>query len=215
MKKSVYAAFMIAALGLTACGGDAPAEENEEVVEAVTYSLDAASSSIEWTGSWVVPSEEGMNIAKTHEGSVVFTNGSVTVEGDAITGTFSVDMASITVTDIGEDEGKGSLESHLKGEREGADNHFFQVGKFAQTTVTISEITDGVAKMVMTVLGSDIELSAPMTVKQDGENLMINGEFSVDFSLVGIEGVQPNPEKPEAGNVNPVVDFKVNAVLKK
>lgn len=216
MKKSVYAAFMIAALGLTACGGDATTEENEEAIEAVTYNLDAAASSIEWRGSWIVPTEDGGTMeSKDHLGTVAFSTGSVLKEGDAVSGTFGVEMASINVTDIGAEEGKGSLEAHLKGQREGAESHFFRIADFAQTTVRITEITNGEAKIVMTVLGSDIELSAPMTVKEEGDNLMISGDFSVDFAQIGIEGIEPNPEKPEAGNVNPVVDFKVNAVLKK
>jgi hypothetical protein len=210
MKKSVYAAFMVAALGLTACGG------NEEAVETANYSLNADQSTIEWRGSWVMENEAGEQVeAKDHTGTVAFSSGSVEKTGDDITGIFAVDMSSITVTDIGEEEGKGSLETHLKGQRDGSESHFFRIADFAQTKVTITGINNGEASIIMTVLGSDVELTAPMTVKEDGDQLMISGSFSVDFEQVGIEGIAPNPEKPEAGHVNPVVDFTVNAVLSK
>jgi hypothetical protein len=215
MKKTIFAAFIFAALGLTACGGNEEEVENG-VVETANYSLNADESTIEWRGSWVMENEEGEQIeAKDHTGTVAFSSGSLEKTGDDVKGSFAVDMSSITVTDIGEDEGKGSLETHLKGQREGSENHFFRIADFAQTMVTIKGINNGEASIMMTVLGSEIELTAPMTVKEDGDQLMISGSFSVDFAQVGIEGIEPNPEKPEAGHVNPVVDFTVNAVLSK
>ncbi len=77
--------------------------------------LNAKNSSIEWVGK---------KVTGAHNGTLQFTSGSLTLDGDRITaGEFVVDMTSITVTDL-EGNGKTNLEGHLKStDFFGTDNH--------------------------------------------------------------------------------------------
>lgn len=67
--------------------------------------LNTKESKIEW---------EGEKLTGSHEGTIMFNEGYLTMEGDKITGgEFIVDMTSIVATDL-EGEGKQKLEGHLK-----------------------------------------------------------------------------------------------------
>ncbi|RFN58586.1 YceI family protein [Marixanthomonas ophiurae] len=77
--------------------------------------IDISESSIEWKGKKVLGS---------HTGTINLQDGHLEMEGDQLTGgKFTVDMTSITVTDLkGEDKGK--LEGHLKSDDFfGVENH--------------------------------------------------------------------------------------------
>ena len=67
--------------------------------------LNTKESKIEW---------EGEKLTGSHEGTIMFKEGYLTMDGDKITGgEFIVDMTSIAATDL-EGEGKQKLEGHLK-----------------------------------------------------------------------------------------------------
>ncbi|MDX1652333.1 MAG: YceI family protein [Brumimicrobium sp.] len=214
MKKTMYAAFMFAALMMTACkSGEETKEETtaeEPKVEETTYSLVKEESKLDWTGSWVKPTEDGMKeTTKNHKGFVEFSDGTVTVKEDDVMGNFTVDMTTITVTDLGEEEGKLKLEGHLR------QPDFFNVKDYSTVKVDLMDIQDGNANIVIKVMGKEITTSVPVTTKTEGDKMMLKGDFTVDFSPLEMPMTQPNPEKPEEGHVSPKVDFSLNAVLKK
>lgn len=226
MKKTIYAAFVFAALGLTACNsGEETKEENtenaenkEEKVEAVKYNLVASESEVNWVGTYLKPDEEGNMVgSKSHNGYVKFSEGSAVVKGDDISGNFVVDMTSITNEDLSEEDGKNSLENHLRGttEKEDKNKHFFNTGKYATADVQLKSIENGEANIVLTVLGVDMEETVPVMTKIKGDKMMIKGDFTIDFSALEMPGTQANPEKPEDGQVSPKVDFSLNIVMKK
>ena len=96
----------------TACN-NAPKGDKAETTEAgkaaiatgKTFTVNTNGSLINWTGS---------KIGSSHSGTIVISDGSVTVDKNAITGgKFTIDMNSLVNTDLGADM-KGKLEGHLK-----------------------------------------------------------------------------------------------------
>ena len=211
MKKTMYAALIFAAFGMTACGEQEVEETAVEEVQApVSYALNAAESELEWRGSWVVPTDDGgMQEAKDHTGKVAIKSGDVTVDGDNISGTFMVDMNTIEVTDLEEEDGKGKLEGHLRAE------DFFNVGEYANVSVALNGIENGVADLAITVMGITLNEKAPVETKMEGDKMMMHGEFTVDFAALEMPMTQGNPEKPEDGKVNSAIDFHLHVVMDK
>lgn len=109
-------------------GAKAKTTEAGEVAQAegTTYTVDAATSKVLW---------EGTKIAGAHTGTINVSEGSLTFNnGKLKSGSFTMDMASLTNTDM-EDEGKGKLEGHLKS----AD--FFDIAAFPTAKFDITKAT--------------------------------------------------------------------------
>jgi len=104
---------------VTAEVGDAieSATSGPQVTQGVTYNVNAAESQIMWTGRKVV--------GDSHTGTLTVSEGRLMMGGEKlIGGEFTIDMNSLTNTDIEDAKSKGSLEGHLKNE------DFFEVSKF-------------------------------------------------------------------------------------
>lgn len=111
-------------------------------VTAQTKKIDVATSSIEWLGK---------KVTGQHNGTVNFKEGSLTFKGNALKGgTFTVDMNSLTATDL-QGEYQGKLNGHLK-----ADD-FFGTANFPTATLVFKKIGSK-AKDVYTV-------TADLTIK--------------------------------------------------
>lgn len=214
MKKAAYAAFMVAAFGLTSCGGS---EETVEEVEEVTtseYTLNTEETKLEWRAAWVIPAEDGsLTEAKFHTGTINVTDGSVTSTGNDVMGDFQIDLTSIEVTDLGPEDGKGGLEAHLMGKKEDKDpNHFFNTNEFTTAKVHVKEIVDGMAHVVLSVLGIEIEQKVAISTTTEGDKMMMHGEFEFDMTNLNFAMTEPNPTD---GNINPSIGFHLHAVLDK
>jgi polyisoprenoid-binding protein YceI len=210
MKKAAYAAFMVAAIGLTSCGGS---EETvvEEGVTTVEYTLNTEETKLEWKGSWVKPTEDGGQMeSEAHNGSVSVTEGMITITGDETTGSFIVDMSTIDNVDLAEDS---TQKANLEGDLMSPD--FFNVGEFSKINVSLNGVKDGMAMITLDILGNKMDQTFPVTTEMEGDKMMMHGEFSMDFTALNWRMATPNPEKPEGGNVSPVVNFHLHAVLDK
>ncbi|GAB5416781.1 MAG: hypothetical protein Crog4KO_22700 [Crocinitomicaceae bacterium] len=213
MKKASVFFLAATALFVASCSSsDETTDDNEtnEEVESVTYTLDPSSTTLTWHGE--------MNPEYGHDGTVKITEGSVMMMGDALeSGSFSIDMNSITVTDEGMDaEKKGYLAAHLKGTAPDEDhpqNMFWNTPDFPAAKVTLNGYVDGQLDMTLNVIGKEVRKTVPATIKVDGDKAMIMGDFSIDFSDLGIPGFMADPETGEG--INPSVDFSLNAVLSK
>lgn len=210
----IYGALVFAAFGMTACGEQEAEEKNEETkekkAEKVEYVLDKDATELGWVGSWVVPGEDGkMEEAKNHTGNVTISEGKMTVKGDDVKGSFTVDMSSIVVTDLEEEEGKGKLEGHLQSE------DFFKVEDYAKVTVALNSLKDGVADITINVIGIEVNDKVEVETSMEGDKMMMHGEFAIDFAALSMPMTSPDPEKPEEGNVNPEIKFHLHAVLNK
>lgn len=220
MKKTFYAAFIFAAFGMTACGeaeestAETTQEEAVEEVTTETYTLNAAESTLEWRAAWVMPTEDGgIEEAKHHKGTINVTEGTATATGDDISGDFQIDLTSIEVTDLESGEGKESLEAHLMGQDEEKDpSHFFNTNEFTTAKVHVKEIVDGMAHVVLSVMGIELEQKVAISANTSEDQMMMHGEFEFDMTDLGFAMTEPNPED---GNINPSIGFHLHLTLDK
>lgn len=133
----------------------------------LTYTVDAAKSSITWLGK---------KVTGAHNGTITLKSGSLNVNGKSVTGgTFVIDMTSIKDAD-----GSEKLEGHLK-----ADD-FFGSAKFATSTFVITKVTGTGTKIKvsgnLTIKGITKPLSFPATVavSTDGTVSALAGKIIVD-----------------------------------
>jgi len=141
MKLTINLFVIVAAfLAFTSCKNDKAIEVKTSEPEAVastangtSYSVDNSASKVMWTGTKPVGS---------HTGTVNVSNGTLTVKDDNITaGNFTLDMTSITSTDLKGDS-KAGLEAHLKGQRKpGEEDDFFNVAKYPTAKFEITKVT--------------------------------------------------------------------------
>ena len=133
----------------------------------VSYTVDAAKSTITWLGKKVTGS---------HNGTVSLKSGFLNVDGKNVTGgTFVIDMTSIKDAD-----GSDKLEGHLK-----ADD-FFGTAKFPTSTFVITKVT-GKGQNVnvagnLTIKGitKPVTFPATVTVNADGTVSALAGKINVD-----------------------------------
>ncbi|KIA91334.1 lipid-binding protein [Pedobacter kyungheensis] len=140
----------------------------------VTYTVDAAKSTITWVGKKVTGS---------HNGTIALQSGSLAVNGKSVTGgTFTIDMNSIKDAD-----GSAKLEGHLK-----ADD-FFGVAKFPTSTFVITKVAGSGANVTvsgnLTIKGITKPLSFPatVTVNADGTVSALAGKIVVDRTKYDIK----------------------------
>lgn len=180
---------LMAALGLfvASCNSDKAAEattgEAQEVTAngaAETVALDSGST-VAWRGFKTYVQSE-------HHGTVNVQEGTFEVaDGKLVGGTITIDMNSITCTDL-EDEGKrGYLEGHLKSQ------DFFFVDSFPTAVFEIVEVLDpSEATKYSTVTGNltlrgttnSITFPADVVVGEEGVKFMAP-TFSIDRTLWG------------------------------
>lgn len=187
MKKNFVKITAIAAVAvLASCKSEpknqASAEEAvavEEVTEAaaVTYSADPANSVIEW---------KGFKPTGTHTGTLSISEGNFQVAGNEIVGgEFTIDMNTITVTDLEAGDGKEDLEAHLKGTVEEKQDHFFNVEEFPTATFEVTGIkTEGEKTMMegnLTIKGTTKNISFPVQMQDTGDMIEVSSEaFTID-----------------------------------
>lgn len=204
MKKFGILFMAAGALSLAACSSSV--EETEEKVESVTYSLDAAKSTLGWAAS--------MSPEYGHKGTVDFKSGSITMEGEELTeGSFVVDMTSIKNLDLPADKGQ-ALEGHLKGTLVDEDhpvNMFFNTTKYPTVGVKLGEYKNGKLTTTLTILGSELTQDVPVKMTSDDKGASIKGKFSMDFTSLGIPGLA----QTEEGGISPNIEFDLNIALKK
>jgi len=109
--------------------GDAieSAASGPQVTQGVTYNVNTAESQIMWTGRKAV--------GDSHTGTLSVSEGRLMMGGDKLVGgEFTIDMNSLTNTDIDDPGKRGNLEGHLKNE------DFFEVAKFPTATFELLQV---------------------------------------------------------------------------
>ena len=143
-----------------------------------TYTVEP-SSVVEWVGK--KPTGQ-------HTGTIGLQSGSLTVDNGKVTGDFTIDMNSITVTDITEADGKLDLEAHLKGtgKEDGAD-HFFNVKTYPTGTFKLTSFDGANVTGDLTLKGKTKTISFPATLTiTDNEVTLESKPFEINRVDFGV-----------------------------
>lgn len=175
--------------GTVSCKGDktneTEATEAKEVAtvvdDAMKFTVNTAGSTINWIGS--KPTED-------HTGTINIESGVVNVAGDEVTGSFIIDMNSITVTDLEGDQ-KATLEGHLKGQAEGKEDHFFNVAKYPKAAFEVTGVTEKEGKKIMqgnlTIRDQKKNIEFPVTYGINGADMTLTSEpFTINRTDWGV-----------------------------
>jgi polyisoprenoid-binding protein YceI len=133
--------------------------------------VNTKSSTVKWTGS---------KVASAHEGTVNIQKGMLMIEhGTLVGGQISIDMNSITNTDIESEEYRAKLEGHLKNE------DFFNVEAFPLATITIVNAAKGKGdsyKVVanLTIKGITHPISFEVNANINGVNFLATAKIKID-----------------------------------
>lgn len=147
----------------------------EASMQATKFMVDTDASNITW---------EGNKPTGSHTGDVKLESGVVKVDGDSLSGTFLIDMTTITDTDLEGDQ-KTNLEQHLKGTVEGKEGDFFNVQKYPTAAFEITDVMDKDGKKMLegnlTIKDSKNNISFPVTYSVDGNTMNLKSEpFTID-----------------------------------
>ena len=189
LSRILFAFILIA--GLASCKGDSKAQKAGDAaatakatVTSKTYTISPAESSITWVGR--------KNVGDSaHNGTIKIASGTLAAEGDKITsGTFVIDMNSITNVDMGGSDGAGKLEGHLKNE------DFFDVAKFPTATFNVTSVTpitgnDSANYTIngnLTMKGVEKNISFPAMVQMVGNKISASAaSFAINRTDWGIK----------------------------
>lgn len=194
MKKRVFNIFMIAtfAVASVACKNESenrvqPGDAQEAATageQAREYVVDTTESTIEWRGT--KPTGE-------HRGTIDVQSGTFTATQEQIqSGTVTIDMTSITVTDEDmEEEDKRSLENHLKGTVEGKETDFFNVNEYPTATFEITGVTERDGQKYLqgnlTIKDETKNIEFPVSTSIDQDELTLESEtFTIDRTDWGV-----------------------------
>lgn len=178
---------MLLACAVAGCGnGDSEVAETDAPqspinAKGILYEVSPGTSVVMW---------EGYKPGRTHTGTVDVVGGSLTMQDDKLlTGSFKLDMSTITVTDLEPGKGKERLEAHLKGTEEGKENDFFNIkehptGSFKMTKVTALENDPEANYMVygnLHLKGITKNVGFRVQVEMAGENVVVTSPlFKID-----------------------------------
>lgn len=184
MKKSILAIAFVA-LAAVSCKTEknkvTASEEVKDVkkVENVinSYKANVSESTVTWKGSKPTGS---------HNGVVGLASGLLDIENGTLkSGEFTIDMTSISCSDLEAGNGKEKLEGHLKSP------DFFDVEKFptAKFEVASSEMKDGKLQVTgnLTLRGTTKSITIPATISEaDGMATFKSDVFSIDRTDFGV-----------------------------
>lgn len=188
-----------AVVTLASCGGNTEAIEEIGDIEMKTLSVDTESSTLGWSGR--------KNEVDSHSGTLKFSDGTAEfIDGNMTSGTFNVDMSTMTVSDKMPDDKIGMLIGHL------SSPDFFDAATNAKVKVTCGAYINGKLPITISMSGKEITQDVPVTVTYADGKGSISGKFDVDFSALNAPGFQPKEGEEEF--VQPKVSIDLNVMLK-
>ena len=189
MKKIVLSCAVILALTVASCKNNiANAEQAvEQAADQAAAAVEKAAATVMASGTYTVePSSVvewvGKKPTGQHTGTIGLQSGSLTIDNGKVTGDFTIDMNSITVTDITEADGKLDLEAHLKGtgKEDGAD-HFFNVKTYPTGTFKLTSFDGANVTGDLTLKGKTKTISFPATLTiTDNEVTLESKPFEIN-----------------------------------
>jgi polyisoprenoid-binding protein YceI len=169
--KKIFGVFFLAGLmmaGIYSCGGPSGDKvQSGEAQDAAAgsgeaYTVDVASSVIEW---------QGAKVAYGHNGTIGLSSGSLMVNGDQITGgEFTIDMNSIVCLDIEDPEKNAQFVGHMKS----AD--FFETETYPTAKFVVTSAQKGEGNMQ--------QITGNLTMKDATRSITFNTELSLNGNSV-------------------------------
>ena len=216
LKVSAIVTIMIMAVSCKEKKNETEATKPETAIEApasaIVYNVDPSMSTIEWTGK---------KPTGTHTGTIALKDGMVKVQGENIeSGKFTIDMNSITVTDLKGEE-KATLEGHLKGEGEDKKDHFFNVSEFPTAMFEVTGVSAKEGKTMidgnLTIKGTKKNISVPASTSMNGDMMTLSSEvFTINRTEWGVNyGSKSVFENLGDKFINDDIELKLNIKAKK
>jgi len=158
--KTIAIAFIVAFTTLTAAAQD--------------KKINTKTSQINWVGK---------KVTGQHSGRISFQDGVLTMKKGKVTGgTFTVDMNTLTVTDLKAGEGKEKLEGHLK-----ADD-FFGTDKYKTAKLVFKSVTERAPGLYAVTADLTIKnITKPVSFELKAGKDNATTSFKVDRTKYGIE----------------------------
>ena len=140
------------------------------------FQVDTKKSSIHWIGE---------KVTGTHEGTISILSGVISLEhGKLVAASFTINMKSITNTDIESEEYSQKLVNHLKAE------DFFDVANHptAEFKMIKASPTEGGFEVLgsITIKGETHPATFLVAIQQRGNTLIASGKMSFDRTKYGI-----------------------------
>ena len=142
------------------------------------YQVDPKASTLVWTGQ---------KVTGEHKGNIDIASGTLLVSANKLVGgTFELNVASLTVTDITDKEKNTTLVEHLKNE------DFFSTAKFPKATFAITKVESKGGDNYditgnLTIKGITKPSTFPAVVKNSGKSLNATGKVTVNRTLYDIK----------------------------
>ena len=160
-----------ALMGFSACTS---APEGETVETGEAQAVETLQGDNTFTVDQGVLYWTGYDVAKQHTGEIKISEGQLSTSGtELVSGSFTIDINSLSVTDLNEDNGKSKLEGHLKS------GDFFQGDKYPTGTFEITSVapksgTEGVTHSItgnLTLKGITKSITFDAEIMADAQTL--------------------------------------------
>ncbi len=168
MKKFLASAVLLSSIALVSFKGG----------NAATYKVDSQKSKLVWTGQ---------KVTGDHKGTIPLESGSLIISDKKLTGgSFELNVAGLTVTDIADKDGNAKLVGHLK------NDDFFSTDKFPKAKFVITSVAGKGGDNYdvngnLTIKGITNPISFPAVVKVNGNTLTASGKITVNRTKYDIK----------------------------
>ncbi|MEW4922848.1 YceI family protein [Algibacter sp. 2305UL17-15] len=205
----------VLALALVGCKDKAKEAETsaakaaaEAKVESVKYTVDTDASAIEW---------KGFKPTGTHNGTIKLDSGVFALNGNTIeSGSFLIDMKSITVLDIpAEEKDNAKLTGHLKSP------DFFDVENHPSSAFEVTGVSEAEGKTMLsgnlTIKGVKNNITFPVSVTETGNAVSLTSEtFTIDRSKWNVKyGSKSFFDNLGDKFINDDIELKIDVTAKK
>lgn len=188
----VVPVFLAGCLLFSCQGAPAPQTDSDALPSPDTIRLNPVSAegaaTFEVTGGTVFWQGK-KSIGDPHNGTIAISGGALQVnQGRLLGGAVTLDMRSITVTNLNDPGEKADLVSHLK------DKDFFDVGKYPEAQFEISELLPSnlpafnwVLRGMLTIKGKSSPVNVPVKMTISGDSLEAeSATFIINRTLWGL-----------------------------
>ena len=184
MKKISTILMLVAVIFITSCNNDS---KKDELVEPTTETNVDEKAKIE-EKEYVISNSESIvkwsaqGVGHGHVGNVNIVAGKLKIENGVVpNGKITIDLRSMTCTDIKDAGENKDLIDHLKG----AD--FFNVAEFPTASLEFIDATDMKnVKANMTIKDKTEEIIFPITISQENGKVILSSKLKIDRTKFGI-----------------------------